>query len=417
MGGKLKRIITFSILMLWLVSSGVYAGGFQLNEHGAKALGMGGAFTAVANDASAIYWNGAGLTQIWGTNIVLGSTLIAPTSSFRGVAPQITEYNAKDLVFFPVHLFASHRINNDFAVGLGFTVPFGLGTEWASDWVGKYLALKTHLNVFTISPVIAYQISDGLSVSAAFVYSFANVEITRKNPQTPFVGDAFIQLKGDDNSAFGYNLGLMYKPIETLSFGVSFHSQIKYDFKGTATSTGAQQLIDAGQLPEGDITANLTTPINLAFGVAYDLIPDLKLSADFQYVGWSSYDTLKVTFTNFPELASPRLYKDSYFIRFGTAYKATKQLQLLAGIYFDQNPVDPEYLNPSLPDANRIGFSLGLDYNLFDNFDVSASYLHIFVSQVRVNDSQESYTEGFTPFNGTYNSKANLGAISLTYSF
>lgn len=397
--------------MIFLCYSQVFAGGFQLNEHGAKAMGMGGAFTAVANDPTAVYWNGAGLTQLWGTNFVVGGTAISPASSFRGITPQITEYKTDDQVFFPPHFFGSYRISNDFAVGLGFTVPFGLGTQWADDWVGKYLALKTQLMIFTVSPVLAYRITDQLSVSAAFVYSFANVEITRKTPLAPFEGDAFVQLKGDDNAAFGYNLGLMYKPIETLSFGVSFHSQIKYDFKGTATSTTSQSQL-ASQLPKGDITAKLTTPFNLAVGAAYDVMPGLKFSADFQYVGWSSYDTLAVDFTNpnYPDIASPRLYDDSYIVRLGSEIAVSKQFDVLAGIYFDKNPVKPEYLNPSLPDANRFGLSIGFNVKVVDNFGISASYLHIFASQLTVDNSVDY-------FNGTYNSSANIGAISLSYGF
>lgn len=415
----MKKIIYF-LFLIFLCHTQIFAGGFQLNEHGAKAMGMGGAFTAVANDPTAIYWNGAGLTQFWGTNFVLGGTLISPGSSFRGVAPQITEYKTDDQIFTPPHFFASHRISSDFAVGLGFTVPFGLGTKWDDDWVGKYLALKTELMVFTVSPVVAYQITDGLSISAALVYSWSNVEITRKNSQAPFEGDAFIKLKGDDKSAFGYNLGLMYKPIESLSLGVSFHSQVKYDFKGTANSEGAPQLISAGRLPNGeDITAKLTTPFNLAFGVAYDLLSNLKLSADFQYVGWSSYDTLKVDFTNpaFADIASPRLYDDSYIIRLGGEFKVNDEFELLGGVYFDKNPVKPEYLNPSLPDANRIGLSIGINYKILQNLGVSASYLHIFASQLEVSNSEESYTPGVAPFNGTYNSYANLAALSLSYGF
>ena len=397
--------------MFFLCYFQAYAGGFQLNEHGARSMGMGGAFTAVADDPTAVYWNGAGLTQLWGTNFVLGGTMISPTASFRGVRPLTTEYKADDQSFFPPHFFGSYRINKDFAVGLGFTVPFGLGTKWADDWIGKYLALKTELMVFTVSPVLAYQLTDGLSISAAFVYSFANVEITRKNSQAPFEGDAFVQLKGDDNSAFGYNLGLMYKPIETLSFGVSFHSQITYDFKGTAASTTSQSELQ-NRLPNGNITAEVTTPFNLSFGAAYDVLPGLKFSADFQYIGWSSYDTLAVDFEdpNFPDLASPRLYDDSYIVRLGSEIAMSKQFDVLAGIYFDKNPVKPEYLNPSLPDANRFGLSLGFNLKVIDNLGVSASYLHIFASQLTVTNSTEY-------FDGTYNSGADIAALSLSFGF
>lgn len=405
----MKQIIS-ALIIFFLCCAQAFAGGFQLNEHGAKAMGMGGAFTAIANDPSAVYWNGAGLTQLWGTNFILGSTMIAPASSFRGAIPQVTEYKTIAQQFFPVHFFGTHRISNDFAVGLGFTTPFGLGTKWDDNWVGKYLALNTNLMAFTISPVLAYQITNGLSVSAAFVYSFASVEITKKNSQAPFAGDAFIKLKGNDNAAFGYNLGLMYKPIQTLSFGVSFHSQIKYDFKGTAESTGAKLLSD--KLPNGDITAKLTTPMNLAFGVSYEIMPEFKVSSDFQYVGWSSYDTLAIDFKDpkFADQAAPRLYDDSYIVRLGGEIKLSEQFNALAGIYFDKSPVKTQYISPSLPEGNRFGLSLGFDYKFLDNLALSASYLHIFASQVTVTNSTDL-------FNGTYNSNADIAALSLSFGF
>ncbi len=411
---KLATVIVF----ITMFTARICAGGFQINEHSARAMAMGGAFTAVANDPSAVYFNAAGLTQIEGTHFLFGSTLIAPVSSFRGVTPNVTEYDMKRQYFPPVHFWASHRISDRFAVGIGFTTPFGLGTEWNDNWVGKYLAIKTDLQTYTISPVVAAKITDQISLSAGFVYSFANVTIIQKSAQTPFPGDAKTTLDGKDNSAFGYTLGLLVKPTPKLSLGVSFHSSIQYEFKGTATTVGAPQLDAAGRLPQGDVTAKLKTPINLAFGIAYDVSSVLKLSADFQYVGWSSYDTLGVDFTDpkYTDIASPRLYDNSFIVRLGGEYKLTDLLKVGAGIYFDKNPVKPEYLNPSLPDANRLGFSVGLDYKLFENLGVSASYLFIRASQLTVTNSQEHYTEGNAPFNGTYNSYAHLAAISLSYS-
>ena len=215
----MKSRLLFLFVFPLLISSNLFAGGFQLNEHGAKALAMGGAFTAVANDASAIYWNGAGLSFVKGTNIVFGTSLIAPNSKFRGVAPDVTEYRGKNLLFYPVHFFGSHQINDKFTVGLGFTTPFGLGTEWDENWLGKYLAVETELKTFIITPVIAYKPVETLSISAGFVYSFADVLITRKSaiqllPGDPvFINsDAFVHLEGDDKFAWGFNAGIMFKP-------------------------------------------------------------------------------------------------------------------------------------------------------------------------------------------------------------
>ncbi|MDR3611287.1 MAG: outer membrane protein transport protein [Ignavibacteriaceae bacterium] len=408
------KLIISSLLLLSVMFTGtLYAGGFQLNEHGARAMGLGGAFTAVADDPSAIYFNAAGLTQLDGWNFMIGSAFIAPVSSFRGVAPRITEYKTSPQIFPIPNGYATYRINNDWAVGLGFDVPFGLGTEWPLNWPGRYLALQTDVRSYTVSADVAYKVIDKLTVSAGVQYSFADVTITEQISQTPFPGDAYVKLTGKDNAAFGYKFGLLYKPTDKLSFGASFHSQIKYNFKGSALTTGAPQL--ASKLPAGDISADLTVPFNFAFGAAYQVIPELRLSADFQYIGWSSYDTLAIQFANVPRVASPRLYDDSYIVRFGAEYKYTRDLSFQGGIYYDNNPVKPQYLNPSLPDANRICFSIGLNYKVTSNFSAGVSYLFIRSSELTVTNSQEYYS-GNTPFNGTYNSYANIGSISLSYS-
>lgn len=412
MKSKLLLLIVSSLLL----SANIYGGGFQLNEHGARALALGGAFTAVANDPSAIYWNGAGLSQLSGTNIMIGTSLIAPQSTFRGVYPDITKYRAKNLVFFPSHIFASHAFNEKFSVGLGFTVPFGLGTEWDNDWVGKYLATKTSLTTYIVTPVVTYSPIKQLSISAGFIYSFADVNIERKiQPSTILSNDAYIKLEGNDKSAFGFNAGLMIKPLDFLTIGASYHSEVKYNFKGTATTTGPAQL--AASLPNGDITADLTTPQNIAVGVAVDVNDRIKVSADYQYVGWSSYDKLEVTFTESGVVSSsPRLYDNSYIVRLGAGYKFNDQVTFMGGVYYDKNPVSTAYLNPSLPEADRLGLSFGVEGRLFDNLTITGSYLFIRAKELTVSDSKEIYSGPSSTFNGTYNSSANIFSLGFVFS-
>ena len=415
-GGILKaKLGTFAILLAFF-STELFAGGFQINEHSAKAMAMGGAFTAIANDASAVYFNGAGLTQLTGTNILIGTTAIAPVSTFRGVYPDITEYGTEKKVFFPTHAWVAHRFSEKIAAGIGFTIPYGLETNWDQNWVGRYLAIQTRLFVFTISPVVAYKFSDQLSVSAGLIYSWSNVKITSKTPQTPFPGDAFATLDGKDNSAFGFSFGLLMKPDPRFTIGASLRSQLDFAFDGTVTTIGATQL--ASELPNGSASAKLTTPINVTLGLAYDVLPELKLSADFEYVGWSSYDKLVVDFTdpNYQDIHSPRLYDNSYIIRLGGDYKLSDMFGVQAGIYFDKTPVSAKFVNPTLPDANRLGLSCGVSIKPMENLEINAAYLFIRASELSVTNSEEYYTSGNSPFNGTYNSYANLASIGISYS-
>jgi long-chain fatty acid transport protein len=414
----LKNYQYIILLILGLAPSIILAGGFQINEHGAKAMGLGGAFTAVANDASAIYWNSAGMNQLSGTNFLLGSALIAPSSSFRGVSPDVDISRMKSQAFFPSHLFITHSFTESFSAGLGLTTPFGLGTHWSNGWIGRYLALETELKTFWVPLTVAYSPIENLSIGAGFIYSFADVLITRNNSQAPFAGDALVELEGSDNFAYGYTFSLMYKPIKDFSIGASFRSEVEYEFEGSAAVTGAAQLSEIGAFPGGDVTADLSTPMNIVGGIAYQVIPPLRLSADFQWIAWSSYDSLNVNFVD-PETEdskSARLYKDTYIIRFGAQYDITEKVSILGGIYFDKMPVDPEYVSPTLPDSDRLGLSIGADAKIFDRFGISGSYLFIRASELTVTNSQEIYTVGDSPFNGTYNSSANLLSLSLYYN-
>ncbi len=414
-----RLLLTISVVFI-AYSLQLYAGGFQQNQHGARAKAMGGAFTAVANDPSAIYWNGAGLTQFSGTKLMIGTHILAPASTFRGVAPS-TEYSyMESQIFTPTHLFISHTLDNGLAFGLGFTQPFGSGTKWGEDWVGRYIATQTKLQTFVLLPTVAYEFYDGFSVSATFVYSWANVLIERMITQYPFEGDAKVSLEGDASSAFGYNFGLMGKPTDWLTLGVSFRSEVEYNFEGTATTTGSDVL--AANFPQGDIAATLVTPMNITGGIAVDLTDRLKISMDYQWVGWSSYDVLAVDFADeqYADVSSPREYKDSYILRFGGEYRFIDEFALLAGIYYDKMPVETERLNPSLPDADRIAYNIGFTARLSNSFSVTGAFMYLRGEQTTVTDSKENYypiTGTFVPFNGTYNSNAKILSLSLQYDF
>ncbi len=413
----MKKILTFLLAVLLFGTVNLFPGGFQLNQHGAKASGMSGAFTAVANDPSAVYWNPAGLSFIRGTHFMISSHFVTPSSSFRGILPEVEEWKVVKRTFYPSNFFASHSFNENFAAGIGFTVPFGLGTKWDDDWVGRYLALETELQIFTVTPTVSYRLTEDLSIGAGFVFSFANVTIKQKVPQTPFAGDAKISLEGKDRSAFGFSFGVMYKPTKDLSFGAAFQSNVDYDFSGSATSEGAQQLIDAKRLPMGDVIAKLKTPFNLAFGVAYQLTKDWLISTDFQYVGWSSYDTLKVDFVDpdYTDLASPRLYENSFVVRLGTDYRLSDDFSVRGGVYFDRKPVEDDMVAPSLPETDRIGLTIGAEYKLIDNLSLRGSFLYIRGNELKVENSKQLIS-GDKPFNGVYNINATVLSIGLLYS-
>lgn len=392
-------------------------------------MAMGGAYTAIAFDPSAVYFNNAAITRLGGFQGLIGTTLIAPSVSFRGPYgptvsnPTIAESDMHKQSFFPSHAYFTYQVDNNLFVGLGFNTPFGLGTEWDNNWVGKDVSIKIDLKTFSFNPVIAYKLNDQLSFGAGLQYNLGSVKIIRGagialNSSSPAFGEAVANLEGTTNSAIGFTVGGLAQLSKELSLGVSYRSQVKYAFKGTASSTGPSQF--ASLLPHGDISADLKTPAELVIGAGYQVNDKWLLSADFQYVWWSSYDTLKVNFSDASQksIVDPREYENTYTARIGAEYKYSEKLALRVGFLFDRNPVTDERVEASLPDANRLGYSLGFGYKVSDKITVDASYLYLHFLERTVTTSKVSYTpSGSAYFNGTYNNMANLVSLSIAYKF
>lgn len=414
-----------SILILLFTVSINYGSGFQINEHSARAMALGGAFTGLANDPSAVYFNPAGITQLTGSHLMLGSTLILPKSSFRGPSPSIKEYDMDTQAFTPINFYFTQQLSDKFHIGFSVNNPYGLGTRWPKNWVGKYLAIETEIRTFYLNAVASYQVTDQLSIGWGFTYAFGNVKITRYQNLSPFAADAFIDLEGNGTGA-GFTAGLLYKPSKTFSVGVSYRSKVRFTFDGDATAQAPKQF--TGLIPTGKVSAPLTLPDNLVVGIAVNPTCELTLTADFQYVGWSSYDKLEVDFkdaidptTGKPATSSSvRDYKNSYIARVGAEYTLSDNFALRAGLLYDKNPVKDERLDPTLPDADRFGFNGGIGIKITDNLSLDLAYFFLRFDERKITNSLENYSgisDSFAPMNGVYNSTAHLIAANLSIKF
>ncbi|MGA1863286.1 outer membrane protein transport protein [Deferribacter thermophilus] len=224
---KLFVILLFPVLL--------YANGFQINEQGAKALGMGGAFVAQADDPSAVYFNPAGITQLERMQLSLGFSPIHPYATFESDSTgQSTD--AKDKTFYIPNFYATLQTTDKIWVGLGVFSNFGLATEWPDNWKGRYIVggTKAEVVTLTINPNIAYKINDKLSIAAGIDIQRMDVTLENKIWQGFHgvgVEDANSELKGTDDWAYGWNVALHYKITENWKFGMSYRSKIKHEFK------------------------------------------------------------------------------------------------------------------------------------------------------------------------------------------
>jgi long-chain fatty acid transport protein len=245
--------------------------------------------------------------------------------------------------------------------------------------------------------------------------------------------DGSVELKAT-STAFNYNFGVLYKPIEELSVGLSFRAETKIDFKGTATFSDMQAA--APYFPGGEGKATLPMPMNIQVGASYEISPTLTVEGDFQFVKWSSYKELTITMPVGPTIALPppptslgtvalqgpstktKNWDDGYLGRFGIEYKYNRDLTLRGGVVYDITPQPASKMEPMLPDANRIDPSIGIGYKITDQLSVDFVYMVVLFSEGKSYYTEPGTTPGTTTsFGGTYNSTAHLFGFDVSYSF
>lgn len=399
--------LTIAALFLLLTSTPVLAGGFQLNEHGARAMAQGGAWAARAYDGSAIFFNPAGLGFQTKNSLYVGSTIIMPTASFNDASRAYKKTEMVDQVFTPINVYGTYRINDDINVGLGINNPYGLGSEWPATWDGRKISVKVDLMSFFFSPTVSYKVNDQLSLGLGANIVTGNVTINRAVDVPPLFAEPTVTL---DMSAMGYgfNIGAIYKFTPEVSVGASYRSAVTLDATGTAKFTNNNTLLN---LPEGDAAASLTLPATAFIGVAVKPMENLEVEADYQFVGWSSYDKLVIEFKADPSKNSiaDKKYEDTYIIRVGAEY-TMDAFQFRAGYLYDNSPVLPKYVDPMLPDANRNGINVGVGYKFSENLTFDLSYLNLLFDQAKAEGTDNG-------FDGTYDANANLFGFNVGYTF
>ncbi|MGE5662781.1 MAG: OmpP1/FadL family transporter [Deltaproteobacteria bacterium] len=444
------------LVILLLAAASANAGGFRLPEAGAKAMSMGFAFTAQANDPSAIYFNPAGIVQLEGQNVKAGMTYVKENGgTFDGTTPlsfgaSISE-TQKDLDFFIPNLFWTRKASPKLAYGVGVFVPFGLGQEYKNRNTSYFRNQITKIDLMTIvlNPTVAYKFDDVLSVGAGIDFLYGKAELAR-TPVNLGIGDNTagtnnlynLDLEAD-GTAWGYNAGLLLTPGKTVKIGFNYRSKFSLDLKdgdvdlsniSTAprTALGGFSLAQAGfggattYHTTGSATLNL--PATAALGIS-GTFGGFTVEADADWTFWHSYRSLDI---NIPPVlvggttpvlgpsSSPKNWNDVVAFYLGAEYRVTDPLALRLGFRYDPTPVPAETMSPELPDADKLYYCAGAGYRI-SNWTVDLAYMYVDKKDRTVNNQSvppisATGTPG-TGFNGTWKGDAHLVALDLGYKF
>ena len=428
-------------ILLFLAASPAFPSGFQLNTQGARAMGMGLAFTAVANDPSAIFFNPAGLGWQKHFEVQLGSSFVTKTQGdFQGENPfpgvSNTAQEHKTTFVLPT-LYAVAPLTSEINLGLGIFSQYGLGFRWDNPetFSGRFIAQNAVIQSVDLNPVISVQPIPMLAIAVGADYRVSKIQLERNegavNPFTnSFVDIAHIKLNSDltDNHGWGWNAGILVRPVPQFSIGAAYRSKIKIDFGGDTTfqqrPTGDARFdpLVTAELPTGKhpFATTIEFPETLNLGAAITLPAQVTLALEADWTKWSRFSSLNVSFPDLPggttcapvgtALCRQTLWKNSWAYR-GGLEKKFSNFAVRAGYYKDKSPMPVEDASPVLADNDRDGYTLGFGYDT-DRWGVDISDLYLKVKKVDTGGTAQQDN-----FFGSYKESVNVFAFSLRVSF
>jgi long-chain fatty acid transport protein len=400
-----------SILCVCIATNAI-AGGFKTALQGQKQIGMASCGTALALDASTVYFNPGALVYT-PNQITFGITALMPRTQFLDASTQnLSRSDAK--TFTPFGLYGSYGITKKLVAGVGVYTPFGSGIKYGNDWTGRYALTEITLQSIFIKPTISYKVTDEFSIGAGVAFVTGSVNLEKDVPvqgQTlPDVGH--IQLNGAAGGTT-FDIGAYYTK-NKFSAGLVYRhiTQMKVA-KGTNTFTNIP-LAASASFVNGNFTTQLPLPGEISVGLGYKATKNLTLAFDINYTLWSSYDSLRFDFgTNtakFSDVADARLYKNAAAIRAGAQYILNKKTTVRGGIFYDQTPVQDGYVTPESPDNSRTGLAVGASYAINNRVTLDASLMYQNVPGRLQNNLS-------TNLNGTFATKVLAPGIGISYNF
>jgi long-chain fatty acid transport protein len=360
----------------------VWATGIRLPDQDAFATARGEAFVATADNASAIYYNPAGLTQLEGHNFRGGVYGLYFTPSYTSPSGRTFD-NHENFTAIP-QIFYSYTVPSlPLAVGLGVYSPYGQSSRWDQETGFRTLGTQGSITCYTINPTVAWRVLTNLSIGAGLRVNYNETDLRQGLVWPDQPSDQF-RFHGD-GWAVSYDLGVLWKVHEKVSIGAAFKSTTKFALDGhTEYYNNVAFPPGVGQVPafptqRVGAKADFEFPLNAVVGVSYRPTTNWNLEFDADYTDWSSLGTVTIEQgRGFPGLISQNLpvafgWEPSWYYEFGATRYLGKGWSVSAGYIYNENSMPDTHYNPLVADMDRHFLSVGTGFK-GKRFDFDVAY-------------------------------------------
>ena len=362
------------------------AGALDNSFVGARAIAMGGAFTGIANDASAVYYNPAGLGFLAprATRAEASGYLSLTEFTYEN-AGSVFESHEKPIV---PGLFAAHRFDR-FALGFGYYIPYGGGGTAYQDFLGTGVELKSAAGVQAFTAAAAYKLTKRLSAGAG-VSMFVGVVDTRAPQAISQPVPAIVDYESEYNgrSGYGWNLGVLYQATDSLSVGLGAISASSVRMDGEEHAS----IPALGVETTNDSQIELGVPWYFTAGVGYRPHPGLTLGLSACWMNWSAQPEVVIGHDGAgAATAVTTHYKDSFRASVGLEYAASRKLVLRGGLKYQPGATEDDHLVPTANDVDLLVPSVGVGYRIGSALQLDLAAF--FVIGQRTSHGQESFDQ------------------------
>ena len=376
--------VTAAFAATVLMGSAARAGGLLLYEYGTAEPGLAAAgYAARAQDASTAFTNPAGMTQLDGTQVLVGGQLMWMNTQFSidgAASPGLGSGDGGRVYGSNGYVpgggaFLTHRVSPDLALGFAVAGNFGSMLDYDDGWVGRYRVQDADLVGVSVMPSIAYRVNDQLSLGAGLngMYGMFDQRVAINNA-LPSLGDGRLEID-DDTWGWGANVGVLYEPTPDTRLGLTYTSEIDLDFRGPAQFSGIGPILTALLQSRGLLDARVDVGAKVpqqVMGSVYTAIDDSwALLGNLGWQDWSEFGETEIGIDNTQSpisLTNPLSFDDTWHAAVGAQYHTNDRWKMNFGLAYDSGFQDGNDVSPLFPVNSAWRFGIGGERQAGESF-------------------------------------------------
>lgn len=376
--------VTAAFAATVLMGSAARAGGLLLYEYGTAEPGLAAAgYAARAQDASTAFTNPAGMTQLDGTQVLVGGQLMWMNTQFSidgATSPGLGSGDGGRVYGSNGYVpgggaFLTHRVSPDLALGFAVAGNFGSMLDYDDGWVGRYRVQDADLVGVSVMPSIAYRVNDQLSLGAGLngMYGMFDQRVAINNA-LPSLGDGRLEID-DDTWGWGANVGVLYEPTPDTRLGLTYTSEIDLDFRGPAQFSGIGPILTALLKSRGLLDARVDVGAKVpqqVMGSVYTAIDDSwALLGNLGWQDWSEFGETEIGIDNTQSpisLTNPLSFDDTWHAAVGAQYHTNDRWKVNFGLAYDSGFQDGNDVSPLFPVNSAWRFGIGGERQAGESF-------------------------------------------------